>query len=75
MPSIAESHEKIRLVGMQRDRPYIPARSIGSEQKRIGVSGTIASRARAVCVCVGNGGPQRWCVLVLDNGGGKSGGG
>ena len=48
----AESHEKIRLVGMQqRDRPYIPARSIGSEQKRIGVSGTIASRARALCLC------------------------
>lgn len=52
----AESHEKMVMVGMHRDRSYIPARSIGSKQKRIGVSGTIVAAA-VVRVRVGNGGP------------------
>lgn len=51
----AESHEKMVMVGMHRDRSYIPARSIGSKQKRIGVSGTIVAAA-VVRVRVGNGG-------------------
>lgn len=52
----AESHEKMVMVGMHRGRSYIPARSIGSKQKRIGVSGTIVAAA-VVRVRVGNGGP------------------
>lgn len=73
----AESHEKMVMVGMHRGRSYIPARSIGSKQKRIGVSGTIVAAA-VVRVRVGNGGPWRGGPCVGNtrwaNGGGKSGG-
>ncbi|KOX76570.1 Zinc finger protein basonuclin-2 [Melipona quadrifasciata] len=51
--------------GMQRDRPYIPARSIGSASRSVSVLVELSRRGRARCATVARDGGVCWCLTMV----------